>query len=49
MGLSDGGGTTILDRGVVACVQGTFTRMKFKSWDGKAVTAMLPIDFTSPQ
>lgn len=49
VGLSDGGGTTMVDRTVVSCVQGAFTRMKFKSWDGKAVSAMLPIDFSSPQ
>ena len=49
VGVVDGGGTTLADKGVIACVQGAFTRMKFTPWEGKAVTAMLPIDFTSPE
>jgi hypothetical protein len=48
VGVTDGGGTTLATREVVSCVQGAFARMKFASWDGKAVTAMLPIDFTAP-
>lgn len=49
VGLSDPGGSTMPDRDVVACVQSAFTRMKFGAWDGKAVTAVLPIDFTVPE
>lgn len=49
VGLTDPGGSTMPDRDVVACVQGAFTRMKFGAWDGKAVTAVLPIDFIAPE
>lgn len=49
IGLTDPGGSTMPDRDVVACVQGAFTRMKFGAWDGKAVTAVLPIDFIAPE
>lgn len=47
--LADGGGTTLSHRGVVGCVQSTFTRMKFAPWEGDEVTALLPVDFTAPR
>ena len=47
--LADGGGTTLPHRGVIGCVQSAFTRMKFSPWEGEAVTAVLPLDFSSPR
>lgn len=48
VGLSDGGGTTMPSSDVIDCVQGAFTRMKFASWEGKPVVAVLPIEFVVP-
>ena len=49
VGLADGGGSTIINRDVLSCVQGAISRIKFTPWEGKAVSALLPIDFVAPE
>lgn len=40
-------GSTLPDPAVIACMLGVFSSMKLTPWEGKSVTAVLPIDLST--